>query len=120
MPHELLEQNPAWRAVLEAYWQLFRAQSEQDEVANSDEDESDRRWFDRISGVETVDSDELSVAHGRLIAHGFLAFDLGDRDGRMKYQLTPQARSVLNGERMAAPGVSRFERFRVVAEPVLC
>ncbi len=55
------------------------------------DDIAESRWINRIMEVEDVPEDELSTAHGQLIAHGLLKFKLLGRDG-MGYQLTSLGR----------------------------
>ena len=45
-----------------------------------------------------VDDEELSWVHGQLIAYGLLKCDLRDRTAGVVYQLTPEARQVLELE----------------------
>lgn len=52
-------------------------------------------WAPRLTSVASVDSDELSRIHGRLIAYGLLKCDLADRTAGVVYQLTIEARRAL-------------------------
>jgi len=59
-----------------------------DDSSNSPfEKTSDDRWLQRVSDVEGVPDEELSSAHGLLIAWGFIKFKLIGREG-MVYQLS--------------------------------
>jgi hypothetical protein len=117
----LLAENPAWRAVLAAYWR-----AEQDLAARPAPPpppespsppvppsaapafhetgveplptESPRRrvtGVPRLTAIEGVPDDELSAIHGRLIAEGLLQFDVFNRDAGMVYRLTREARLAL-------------------------
>lgn len=46
-------------------------------------------WLDRFHEVRGVETGELSRLHGKLIALGLLDFQLSDRTGGMRYQVTP-------------------------------
>jgi len=82
-----LRRNPLWAATLRTYWDLqVRSRAE---IADFD------GWVPRISTVPGVESAKLSNVHGRLIAFGFLKFDLTDREIGMRYQLTPLARQAI-------------------------
>lgn len=85
-----LRRNPAWAATLRLYWDL-QSQSR----AESAEFDG---WVPRVASVPAVDVAKLSSVHGRLIAFGFLKFDLSNRDIGMRYQLTPLARQALGHE----------------------
>lgn len=80
---EQLRRNPTWAATLRSYWE--RQQQVRQEPSSQD------RWITRLAEIPGVDTTKLSSIHGRLIAYGFLKFDLSDRDVGMRYQLTPLA-----------------------------
>ena len=82
-----LRRNPAWTATLRTYWeaQLDRREKSPDFDG----------WIPRVSDVEGVERTRLSNVHGRLIAFGFLKFDLNDREVGMRYQLTPLGRQAI-------------------------
>jgi hypothetical protein len=84
---EQLRRNPAWRATLKLYWEL-QTQARQAAV------EFDG-WVPRVSEVPKVEPALLSNVHGRLIAFGFLKFDLSNRDIGMRYQLTPLGKQAI-------------------------
>lgn len=92
-----LRRNPLWAATLRAYWDL-QTQSRA-EIADFD------GWVPRISAVPGVEPAKLSNVHGRLIAFGFLKFDLSDREIGMRYQLTPLAKQAIG----ASDGSEVFE-----------
>lgn len=82
-----LRRNPAWKAALRHYWD---AQSS----ARTLQPEFDG-WVPRAAQVAQVDPATLSVVHGRLIAFGFLKFDLSNRELGMRYQLTPLGKQAI-------------------------
>ncbi len=116
---QLVRQNPACLLVLQAYQAAFDQLQEETSAANSkaaslsdsdgSEPETDdhsnvpasRRghaWIARLPGVTGVDDEELSWVHGQLIAYGLLKCDLRDQAAGVVYQLTPEARQVLEAE----------------------
>ncbi len=76
-----------WRRVLEAY-QSPQRQPDQGDLP-------DDRWLPRVAGLQGVDSAHLSGLHGKLIALGFLKFEISGKSG-MQYQLTPLGRETLD------------------------
>uniref|UniRef100_A0A7C2K0C4 Uncharacterized protein n=1 Tax=Schlesneria paludicola TaxID=360056 RepID=A0A7C2K0C4_9PLAN len=78
---EQLRRNPSWKATLVAYW-------ERQAAGRAESGEFDG-WVPRVAEVADVETAKLSSIHGRLIAFGFLKFDLSNRDLGMRYQLTP-------------------------------
>ncbi len=94
--HELeqLQRHPEWAQVLNVYQQL-----EQD--ARQQHPEFDG-WVSRVHEVPGVEATDLPGIHGKLIAFGFLKFDLAGRDGGIRYQLT-QLASNENGEGDSGP-----------------
>jgi hypothetical protein len=73
--------EPLWRVVLTAY---------QERLATIE-----TGWAPRLPAVEGIDAAELSPIHGKLIAFGFLKFEMGTGDEGVQYQLTPLARQAL-------------------------
>jgi hypothetical protein len=78
---EQLRRNPSWKTTLQTYWEL--QQQRRGESAEFD------GWVPRVMQVAEIETAKLSSIHGRLIAFGFLKFDLSNRDLGMRYQLTP-------------------------------
>ncbi len=78
---EQLRRHPKWVSVLDAY------QKRHSEGRNQKTDFDG--WIARVSDVCEIPLGELSGIHGKLIAFGFLKFDLAGRDGGIRYQLTP-------------------------------
>jgi hypothetical protein len=71
-----LERNPeAWTLLL-AY--------------GAGQDKATDGWLDRLSDVIGLENGELSRLHGKLIALGMLDFQLSDRTGGMRYQVTAE------------------------------
>lgn len=83
-----LKKNPQWVAVIERYHQQSAFLKSQ--TADFD------GWVPRLHEVADVPSEQLPGIHGKLIAFGFLKFDLAGRDAGVRYQLTPIAKQSLN------------------------
>ena len=66
-------------------------------------------WIPRVIEVATIDSTSLPSIHGKLIAFGFLKFDLSGRDAGMRYQLSPQGKQALLGRSLAGEESSEDE-----------
>jgi hypothetical protein len=61
-----------------------------------EEDERDD-WLPRIASLDGFDGERLSSLHGRLIAMGWLGFEVGDRMSGMRYRITRDGQRVLDG-----------------------
>ena len=85
---EKLRHNPKWVAVLDCYQEICLRSRER----SSDFD----GWVPRIHEFPDTPTEELPGIHGKLIAHGFLKFDLAGRDGGIRYQLTPLGKQGIN------------------------
>ncbi|MBI1344848.1 hypothetical protein GC163_01015 [bacterium] len=96
-----LRRNPAWAATLRLYWD--RQTQGRAETAEFD------GWVPRVAEVPTVETGKLSSVHGRLIAFGFLKFDLSNRDVGMRYQLTPLARQALGHDEVVTEAAELAE-----------
>jgi hypothetical protein len=122
---ELLDLDAGWREVLEAYrlvevtesgaagvpgdMSLEELAAESDVEALNDESlvelslaelpEEDERddWLPRIASLDGFDGERLSSLHGRLIAMGWLGFEVGDRMTGMRYRITRDGQRVLDG-----------------------
>ncbi len=90
---EQLRRHPEWRVALQVYHDLQTRAREQSPEFDG--------WIPRVIEVETIDSAALPSIHGKLIAFGFLKFDLSGRDAGMRYQLTPQGKQALMGKSLA-------------------
>ena len=93
-----LRRNPDWKAVLQVYYDLQQQAKEKDPTAES--------WIGRQVEVTGVEPGNLSAIHGKLIAFGFLKFDVGGRDVGVQYQITHQGRRALLGESASADDAS--------------
>lgn len=87
---EELNQSTEWREVLAAY---LSAQ----EAAKASEEEFDG-WLPRIMSIEGLEDENLPRIHGKLIAVGFLKFQLAGRGSGVVYQISPQGRQALSNE----------------------
>ena len=86
---EQLRRNPQWMTVLDLYYQ--RQVQSREQIPDFD------GWIPRIHDVPDTAVEELPQIHGKLIAFGFLKFDLTGRDAGIRYQLTPLGRQSLSG-----------------------
>ncbi len=84
---EELNQATDWRDVLAAY------QSAHD-TAKSSNEEFDG-WLPRIMNVAGLEDEDLPRIHGKLIALGFLKFQLAGRGTGVVYQISPAGREAL-------------------------
>ena len=119
---ELLDLDAGWREVLEAYQEVEETGgAEPDEPTTDDQgmasaDGPDRgdgepaiglaelvddvemkEWLPRVVSLEGFDGERLSSLHGRLIALGWLGFDVGDSVTGIRYQLTRDGQRGLDG-----------------------
>ena len=119
---ELLDLDAGWRVVLEAYQEVEETggaepdESTTDDQGMASDDGPDRgdgepmiglaelvddvemkEWLPRVVSLEGFDGERLSSLHGRLIALGWLGFDVGDRVTGIRYQLTRDGQRVLDG-----------------------
>ena len=85
---EQLRRHPKWVAVLELYQQLFTQNREKSPQSDG--------WIPRIHHIAEIAGDELPGIHGKLIAFGFLKFDVAGRDEGIRYQLTPLGKQGIN------------------------
>jgi hypothetical protein len=88
---DLLQRFPACYATLQAYW---GACQQQQQGATGEFD----GWIDRLTAVPDVPPESLSGIHGKLIAFGYLKFELTAKDATLRYQVTPLGRSAMTGE----------------------
>ena len=98
---EQLRRHPEWRTALAVYHDLQTQAREQSPEFDG--------WIPRVIEVESIDSAALPSIHGKLIAFGFLKFDLSGRDAGMRYQLTPQGKLALMGRSLAEEETSEDE-----------
>ncbi|MBC8113788.1 MAG: hypothetical protein H7062_05385 [Candidatus Saccharimonas sp.] len=87
---EQLRRYPEWRVALTVYHDL--------QVQARERSSEFDGWIPRVTEVETIDTAALPSIHGKLIAFGFLKFDLSGRDAGMCYQLTPLGKQALLGK----------------------
>ncbi len=77
-------------ATLRAYWDTHVTLKKQ--AADFD------GWVGRLATVPDVPHETLSGIHGKLIAFGYLKFELTPKDTSLRYQLTPLGRTAVTGE----------------------
>ena len=87
MDLNLLLEQPVWQQVLEIYSELI-SQVGQDR----DKDEQGTRWAERIADLNDVESDELSIIHGELIALGWITFQIEGRSSGLMYRITAEGK----------------------------
>ncbi|MEZ5941276.1 MAG: hypothetical protein R3C18_07790 [Planctomycetaceae bacterium] len=100
--YELLEEVPNWRAVLSTYIDLLEEDTSQP-LEETDGGETDEptvsrgpRYIPRLHQVDGVTSEELSPIHGRLIALGWLQFQVESKDVGLTYRVTAEGRKALS------------------------
>ena len=86
-----LQQNADWQAVLSAYRDAHRAAH----AAAKTTDQEFDGWSPRIMSVEGLADETLPRIHGKLIAWGFLKFQLAGRGAGVVYQISPAGRQAL-------------------------
>lgn len=72
---------------------------------DSEAEDSSTGWVSRIAQLEGVDPSRMSTLHGRVIALGYLKFQLIDRQIGLRYRLTPAGKQVVKtdpAEKVAA------------------
>ena len=85
---DLLHQHPQIRATLLAYLGFSPSLGSGEKWDG---------WVSRLPSIPDVPSDQLSSVHGKMIAHGLLRFDVGDRHTGIRYQVTPEGRQLVSG-----------------------
>ena len=96
-----LRRHPEWLATLQAYWDAHLQCKQQ--VAEFD------GWLARLTSIAEVPVESLSGIHGKLIAFGYLRFELTPKETILRYQLTPLGRSAVTGESSPEPHESGSE-----------
>ena len=104
---DLLVMNATDHRVLRAYWEAEQHSAALPVCApeESDEPHETVRWVARLRHVAGVPPDRMAPSHGRLIAGGYLQFQVQGRDTGVLYRLTSQGRAAL----AAAAGTSLNE-----------
>jgi hypothetical protein len=87
-PAEELTDDADWRLVLDAY------QNRDLELRTGNPEEG---WIPRLASVSGVEAADLSRAHGKLIALGFLKFEVSGNKAGIHYQVSPLGRQMLSG-----------------------
>lgn len=85
-------------AVLNAYIRAEQALlSERPRQEMPEGEEIERvRWVTRIRELEGIPHDCIAPSHGRLIAMGYLQFQLQGRDAGVLYRVTAEGRAALD------------------------
>ena len=97
---EELFQDTKWRPVLQAYLEREQAEDAEDAriravAAETGQDSKIQNWIPRLPEVDGVDSKDLSKIHGKLIALGYLEFQLTGREKGVCYQTSPLGKQAL-------------------------
>jgi hypothetical protein len=102
---DLLVMNAADHQVLRAYWEAEQQGAALPVCALEEADApyEPSRWVARLRHVEGVPPEHMPPSHGRLIAGGYLQFQLEGRDAGMLYRLTSQGRAALSATPAEAP-----------------
>ncbi len=98
---ELLAEHADWRLVLQAYRDEIPPAPEQPAEG---EEPIDHTWVGRLAEVEDVEPETLTKIHGKLIALGFLKFQIKNRSAGVSYRVTQQGRQALNSLETDGPG----------------
>ena len=61
-------------------------------------EDSSTGWVSRIGQLEGIDPSQMSTLHGRVIALGYLKFQLIDRQVGLRYRLTPAGKQIVKAE----------------------
>lgn len=89
-----MSRDSAWRTLLAAY--------DVAEPRPAHPDGPPEGWVARLREVEGVAAGDLSRIHGKLIAFGFLEFELSGRTEGVRYRLSRQGRAMLGAGRGTA------------------
>ncbi|MDA0832818.1 MAG: hypothetical protein O2955_10455 [Planctomycetota bacterium] len=87
---ELWQQTPVNETLLTLYLEHDRLLKEKNPEYDG--------WFGRLDDHPDIPSEELTAAHGNLIALGYLKVDIGGRTNGVKYQITPAGKRQLDTE----------------------
>lgn len=85
---QTLAENPEWGILLESYQSGISAAKQADAEFNG--------WLPRLRQIEGIEGESLSSIHGKLIAYGFLKFQLADRTMGICYQLSALGKKALS------------------------
>ena len=94
---EELSRDTHWRPVLLAYLEQEQAETAQARGTPSPNgpEIKPREWIPRVADVEGVERENLSKIHGKLIALGYLKFQISSREKGMCYQVSPLGKQAL-------------------------
>lgn len=90
----ILDSAPTILRAHPQYYLLLNAYLERDRIER-DQQEEFSGWLSRVNSVEGIETELMSKIHGKLISHGLLKFELGDRMEGIRYQLSDVARRAL-------------------------
>jgi len=104
---EELNENQDWLVLLQAYvarHEAYKALSKANPTPNSNEGRQEPisdGWIPRLTGIAGIADGRLSKIHGKLIALGFLKFQLSSREEGVRYQVSPLGKQALEYKRTA-------------------
>ncbi|MCA8990930.1 MAG: hypothetical protein KDA88_03080 [Planctomycetaceae bacterium] len=98
--YQLLEEVANWRLVLSTYVDSLEEDASPGEEATDDENapavSRGPRYIPRIHHIEGVPPEEMAPTHGRLIALGWLQFQIESQEVGLTYRVTAEGRQALN------------------------
>ena len=94
---QLLERDDGWRDVLEAYRLPEPDEPCEAGVEDVEGEPVEDGWLPRVEQLAGFDDGRLSQLHGRLVALGWLGFDVAGRQTGIPYRLTRDGQRVLDG-----------------------
>ncbi|MGE0378992.1 MAG: hypothetical protein AB7I48_19325 [Planctomycetaceae bacterium] len=102
---ELFSLRRVDRLILEAYYDAEQTLSVDRPLQTEAAGELSEltRWIERIRAIDGVPHDQLAPGHGRLIALGYLQFQLQGRDAGVVYRLTTAGRTILTSAGRETP-----------------
>lgn len=99
---EMLNRDVNWRNVLEVYRDQHAQAVERSQIDGREHD----GWVPRIREMDGIEPAALSAIHGRLIALGYLNFDLAGRTDGLRYQLSRDGRHAIRSVSLTADELS--------------
>ena len=67
-------------------------------AGDQDSEDSQIGWVGRVHHLDGVDPQRMSTLHGRVIALGYLKFQLIDRQIGLRYRLTPAGKQLVKAD----------------------
>ena len=102
-PAELLARTPSLRLLLEEY-----AAAQKELRERSTEETKGENWVPRLRAMDGIATELLPQLHGRLIALGFVKFQLTQGALGLEYQISPLGRRALGEPMLADQGADAW------------